>query len=253
MTKNPLVETIDRGNRIDRTRLHQQVADRIRAAILRGDLAPGDSLPTERDLSASFGVGRTSIREALRSLEAQGLVSLGAGGRWPAVVTTDVSGPFREMLVHLVRLERIGLADVIELRTAVESAAVTRAAQTPDPEQLKQAARALREMQQQDLSLEDFDAADVRFHVALVAASGNPAMHLVILAVSAAVATYLLDALRSVPNVRTTIRSLVDEHAAILQAIDAGDGTLAATLVRDHIEGFYGRFMRGSVLSERVR
>src|SRR5947209_2298626 len=139
MPHPPSPHGLDPGERIDRTRIHQQVADRIRQAILRGDLTPGESLPTERELSASFGVSRTSVREALRALEGQGLVSLGAGARWPAVVANDISGPFRETLVHLVRLERVGLADLVELRSAVESAAVTRAARNLKAEPLDQA------------------------------------------------------------------------------------------------------------------
>jgi GntR family transcriptional regulator, transcriptional repressor for pyruvate dehydrogenase complex len=55
--------------------IYLQVADRIREAIIAGTLAPGDALPTERELAESFQVSRASVREALRALQAQGLVS----------------------------------------------------------------------------------------------------------------------------------------------------------------------------------
>ena len=58
-----------------RTPVYMQVAAQIREAILDGRFGPGDSLPTERDLSTQFGVSRASVREALRALQAQGLIT----------------------------------------------------------------------------------------------------------------------------------------------------------------------------------
>lgn len=224
---------------LDRKRLHEQVAEQIRESILCGELGPGQSLPTERDLSLSFGVSRASIREALRALEAQGFVSMGRGGRWPAVVADDLSGPMRQALEHLLRLRRVGLWDLVELRSAVESAALARAAGGPDPARLEEARRALDIMRRPGTGPEEFDRHDLRFHLALVASAGNEAMDMVMLAVHDPAAAYLLEALRSVPDPDATLRRLVDEHAAILKAVEDGEAARAAALVRDHIERFY--------------
>ena len=97
----------------------------------------------------------------------------------------------------------------------------------------------LEEMADPEISVETFDEADVRFHVALVRASGNEAMHLVMVAVRDAVARHLLEALLGLRNPRRTLRELHAEHEAILAAIEAGNGGDAAKLVERHIRRFY--------------
>jgi len=74
-------------------------------------------------------------------------------------------------------------------------------------------------MREHDVSVEEFDHADVRFHLALVAASGNEAMHPVMLAVRDSIAQHLLEALRLVPEPPETFRRLADQHATILKAV----------------------------------
>ena len=90
---------------VDRKPLYLQVAEQIREAILRGDLAPGARLPTERELGGTFGVSRASVREALRSLQAHGLIS-GAGRIAPSrtVVRLGELDSLQEAIVHLLRL-----------------------------------------------------------------------------------------------------------------------------------------------------
>ncbi len=231
---------------IDRNPAYLQVAEQIREAILDGSLAAGKPLATERELCRQFGVSRTTVREALRALQAQGLVA--GGGSTSTVRTTVATGPtsapLRDALRHLVQLQRVSLADLVELRCALEGAALSRAAGDGDPARLAEARQALDEMAAPGISAEDFDAADVRFHVALVAASGNEALHLVMLAVRESVASHLLEALAGLRgNTRPVLRALHAEHAAVLDAVEAGDGERAAELVRQHVLGFYGRFI----------
>jgi GntR family transcriptional regulator, transcriptional repressor for pyruvate dehydrogenase complex len=221
-----------------RNPVHLQVADQLREAILDGRLAPGEPLPPERELSRSFGVSRASVREALRALQAEGLI---AGGRAPApaIVAEELGGPARDALVNLLRLNRVALADLVDFRCLLETGAVRRAAQRRDSEGLAEARWALDEMRDAEITIERFDEADVRFHLALVRASGNEAMRLVMLALRHAVAEYLLEALRAERDPDATLRRLTDEHAAILDAVEKGRPERAAKLVDDHIRGFY--------------
>ncbi|MSW51846.1 MAG: GntR family transcriptional regulator, partial [Actinobacteria bacterium] len=85
--------------------VYQQVAAQLRAAILDGELQPGNVLPSERELGERFGVGRTSVREALRALQAQGLV-VAAGPTAPLRVTAPEAlsaGPVGESFEALIR------------------------------------------------------------------------------------------------------------------------------------------------------
>jgi DNA-binding FadR family transcriptional regulator len=236
---------------VDRKPLYLQVAEQIREAILRGDLAPGSRLPTERALGETFGVSRASVREALRSLQAHGLIS-GAGRSAPArtVVTLGELDSLQEAVVRLLTLQRVPFADLVELRTTLEAAAVRRAAERSEgaaaEERLAEARQTLGRMHARGVGAEDFHDADVAFHLALVGASGNQAMQLVMGAVRETVAAHLLDALRSLGprRQRQTLRTLTAQHAAILEAVESKDPDRAEALVRSHIVDFYTSLSR---------
>jgi DNA-binding FadR family transcriptional regulator len=220
-----------------RAPIYLQVVAQLRDAILAGRFTPGERLPTERELSIQFGVSRTSIREALRALEAQGFVAQGPKTT-RTVVGPGLSEALRESVANLLRLQQIPVEDLVDFRCTIESAAVERAAHLRPADALAEAAAAHEGMCVPGRSAEEFDALDVRFHVALAAASGNEALHLVMLAVRDAIARYLLDRMRRHPDLASGLALLCDEHGAILAAVQAGDGARAATLVRAHIEGF---------------
>jgi GntR family transcriptional regulator, transcriptional repressor for pyruvate dehydrogenase complex len=224
---------------VTRTPLSAQVAAQIRAAIMAGEIGPGQELPTERELVEMFGVSRASVREALGSLRAEGLV-VSAGAPARAVVAADLDRPAREAMVNLMRLRGVGLEDLIELRCLLETAALERAARAPDRSRLDEAHQALETMRAPGVSLEAFDEADVRFHTALVRSSGNEAMHLMMLAMREPVEQHLLEALRSEDDPAPVIERLGDEHEAILEAVETGDEERASKLVERHIRGYYG-------------
>jgi GntR family transcriptional regulator, transcriptional repressor for pyruvate dehydrogenase complex len=217
--------------------VYLQVAEQLRSAILAGRFAPGEPLPTERELTREFGVSRTSVREALRALEAQGFVAPGpASSR--TVVGPGLSDALREAVGNLLRLQQIPVSDLVDFRVTIETAAVMRAAVAQPADALAEAQAAHEAMCEPGLAAEAFEAADVRFHVALARASGNEALHLVMLAVRDAIARYLLDRMRRRRDLAAGLEQLCREHAAVLDAVRAGDGKAAAARVRAHIEGF---------------
>jgi GntR family transcriptional repressor for pyruvate dehydrogenase complex len=230
---------------IVRNPVYTQVAAQLREAILAGELRPGEPVPTERELAESFGVSRASVREALRALQAQGLITA-AGSPTRSLVASAVDEPARDALVNLLRLNGVALDDLVDLRCVLESAAVRAAAERHEPELLADARRALDDMNGGRVSIEEFDEADVRFHVALARASGNEAMHLVMTALRGAAARHLLEALSARRDPERTLRRLAREHQAILAAVEGGDGDTAAELVEQHIRGFYRGLTRSS-------
>ena len=225
---------------VPRTATYLLVAEQIRKAILEGTLPAGQSLPPERELTRQFGVSRTTVREALRQLEAQGL--LAARGRTSPMQTADSDSAvarFREALTHVVRLREVALPDLVELRLAIETAALARAAAAPVAAYLDEARGHLQTMKDAATAQADFHEADVAFHLALVAASGNQALHLVMLAARDAIKLRLDQSLEARAFSRLRPR-IVKEHAALLKAVDRGDAPAAARLLRAHLSEFYG-------------
>ncbi|MCE9578661.1 MAG: FCD domain-containing protein [Deltaproteobacteria bacterium] len=224
----------------ERAPLSVLVSRQLRHAIVSGKVSIGTELPSEKELTRELGVGRSTVREALRILQAQGLLSGGdtVSTRRPRVSTEEVlSLAAAQAMENVVRLAQVPLADLVELRVLLEGAAVEAAARTKPA--LADARDAIAAMEAAGADVEAFRAADLRFHRALADAGGNAAFPLVMGALRAAISAHLGEALHRAPQPRRAITKLTREHTAILDAITAGHGTRARTLITRHIRGFY--------------
>jgi GntR family transcriptional regulator, transcriptional repressor for pyruvate dehydrogenase complex len=224
---------------VARPAIYSEVAQQIQQAILDRSLGSGVALPPERELARQFGVSRATVREALRHLQAQGLLTpRGRTSPLEAASPDAAAAHFRQSLTRAVQLRDVPLADLLELRLAVETAALARAAIAPVQSHLEEARAALAVMERAGVSWQEFFPADVAFHVALVAASGNQALVLVMLAAKDSIALRLDETMRarSFTQVRQRI---VGEHRALLRAIERGNASVAARLLRGHVGEFY--------------
>lgn len=122
------------------TRLFEEICGRIRESIAAGTLKPGDKLPAERDLSAQFGVSRTVLREALRSLEIAGLVRLSKGAKGGAVIL-DGGSALTRSFKDMITLGRITIEDLTEARILIEDVIVRLACERATKEDFEAIAR----------------------------------------------------------------------------------------------------------------
>jgi DNA-binding FadR family transcriptional regulator len=221
--------------------VYEQVADALRESILSGELAAGTALPPERELCERYGVGRTTVREALRALQTKGL-AVAAGPTSPLRVVAPgalTTEPLRDTLANLLQLGRVPLDDLIGLRIALEGAGAEQAATRKPRPDFTAARDQLAFMRAAGTDIEAFETADIRFHLELVQASGNEALTLVMLAVRHTVQKTLLAHLQSLARPRPTLTQLIVEHEGILKAVVEGDGELARRLSGDHLRRFY--------------
>lgn len=227
--------------RLERRPVYEQVADVLREAILSGEMAAGSALPPERELCERFGVGRTTVREALRALQTNGL-AVASGPTLPLrVVASDAlsTDPLRDTLVHLLRLGRVPLDDLIGLGALLEGAGAEQVADSDPQPDLTAAREQIAAMRAAGADVEAFELADSRFHLELARASGSEALTLVLLAVRETVSKALLSRLTALEDPRPTLTRLIAEHEGILQAVLDGDGDAARRLSGEHLWRFY--------------
>jgi GntR family transcriptional repressor for pyruvate dehydrogenase complex len=219
-------------------RTHQLVLQWIENQLSGGQLAVGGRLPAERTLAEQLGVSRTSVREAIRILEAMGVVRAGVGSGPDAgtVVISDPTAALGSALRLHVATQHLPVADIVETRVLLESWAAARA--NPDAPELTLAAELLNDMDATP-GADDFLALDVRFHLALADAAGNAVVSAMMGSLREAIQGYAGKLTANLSDWDATASRLRSEHREILEAIRNDDGVRAAALVAAHIERYY--------------
>ena len=223
-------------------RTHQLVLHWIEGQLSEGKLAVGGRLPAERTLAEQLKVSRTSVREAIRILEAMGVVRAGVGSGPEAgtVVISDPTAALGSALRLHVATQHLPVYDIVETRVLLESWAVARA--KADAPELELASALLDEMDavgRAGKTADDFLALDVRFHLALADAAGNAVDSAMMGSLRESIQGYAARLTGNLPNWDSTAARLGTEHREILAAIRNGEGERAAKLVAAHIEGYY--------------
>jgi GntR family transcriptional repressor for pyruvate dehydrogenase complex len=224
------------------------VADQLRAAVLDGRLEPGAVLPTERDLADEFGVSRTTIREALRSLEAQGFVEIGHLSPLRSTVG-DRTRVLEHALAALVPGDLYSPADAIELQSFLEVSAAQRGALGSSP-RWDDVALALDRMHDARAALppdrhgplDELQSAYTAFHAAIVASAENVLVNMTMRALQGVLRDVVGLALRhkqESPDADKGLDQLLLDHARILDSLRAGDATQAQERLRGHFVDFY--------------
>jgi DNA-binding FadR family transcriptional regulator len=211
-------------------RLYERVADVVSKDIMSGVYDVGDRLPSERDLANLHSVSRPTIREAMISLEVDGLVEIVTG-----------SGVYVRSLTRkygAAAPKDIGPFELLEARARVEGESAALAAQHITDEEIAELEVLLAEMEAENArNVVMSEDADRRFHMTIARASKNSAMELVVEA--------LWDARsRSLQNVRFLekaraegVKPRIDEHAAIVAALRKRDSQAARAAMRSHLRG----------------
>lgn len=232
---------------IQTSRVSDSTIDQIISLITAGKLKPGDQLPGERTLIKRLGVGRTSLREALRALEAMGIIEVRPGvGSFvkKPPPSLDMSS---EWVPWLVKHEH-EIMELVELREALETRVAYFAATRADEAQREAIRVTLVEMAE---AIEAGDneavvAADKAFHEALADASHNTLIAEVLGLANDAL-TETREAILSLPG--RPVKSLA-EHQLIWEAIEARDATGAERAALKHIEGVAAEVQRVSSTSD---
>ncbi|MGI5155482.1 FadR/GntR family transcriptional regulator [Microbispora sp. CA-102843] len=236
--------TIGERRRPDaRPRAFEEVLARIEERIAADGLTVGDRLPGERQLAEQLGVGRSSVREALRVLETLGVVASQAG-RGPdagAVLTSRPGNALTDLLRLHLGLATLSMREVIDTRLMIEQWAAARAAATPTGTATARMAEAITAM---DAARDpaEFVEHDIAFHLALAEAPGNRLIVAVMRALRDALRRYAVNAVVRLGDTG----GLQDDHRRIHRAIEDGDAGAAAAAVAEHLARAYPESGRDS-------
>lgn len=220
---------------------HAQIVRTLGEDILAGRFVPGEKLPPEPELLERFGVSRTSLREAIKTLTAKGLlvVKTRVGTKVSERVRWNLFDP--EVLSWKVRtgMDADFRRHLAEMRRAVEPAAAALAALHRTTDDVAGMRTAIAAMRAETRSEYGFARADLSLHLAIGAASNNPMMR----SIAGVIETALLEAFTLSPPTRAPDlhRETVDAHERIVDRIEARDDRGAAAAMIAVIDAGFSR------------
>lgn len=212
--------------RVKRAPLADQAAEILLDRIRSGEWSLGEKLPGETSLAPQLGVGRSTVREAIRQLVGRGVLTTRQGS---GVFVTALDAPEDWDAI----LTRSGIVAVIEARIAIESEAAALAAERRTPADLRAITRALALRGEHRTQIDSYVDTDTAFHRAIVAAAHNPILLEVFDTFTPRLRAAMIDLLR----IRGDHGSDPDQitHDELLGAIARRDAAAAAALSRAHL------------------
>ena len=214
---------------VRRNKVYEEVAKQLERLILK-KLQPGDKLPSERELAEMLGVSRSSIRDAIRSLEMVGLVEprQGAGTIVRELSAETLVNPFANALKHREAL----VTELLDFRKMIEPPLAARAAAHASPDELSEMEEILQRQARNMADGEATIAEDTEFHYGIALASGNTVVLKVL--------DILMDLLRDTRERSLQVAGRAEKslagHRRILAAIKRHDAESAKSAMRRHIE-----------------
>ena len=235
-----ITDTASFGHPLQREPIPLQVARRIMQSIVSGELKPGESLPNERDLAASLGVARPTIREAIRALQMMRVLTVRQGG---ATQVSELSPealiePF-ELMCHAGALD---IAALFEVRLTLEVGVARAAAARITDVELEKLCACMLEAEQSVDSPARFLEIDMALHDLILQAARNPLYS----ALMGAIWRLGRESRKQTTQLDEVREATVAEHRQIVAALRARDPERAGTAMYNHISGVASKFLRHS-------
>ena len=232
------VVTATKGVRARPREKPQQIADELRRLIVSGELSEGDSLGHEPDLVERFGVSRPSLREALRILEAEGLISVVRGMRGGVVVHKPNESMTARTAALVLQARNVSLADVYEARSLLEPIAVRIVASSRSRRSaVAELRRLIRDETRVIMDPDAFGSANARFHERLVALAGNQTLTIVAQMLNEIIARAVTAVSRtgSMRDSAATRRRGIRSQERLVSLLEAGKASEAEAHWRTHM------------------
>ncbi|MGH2451422.1 MAG: FadR/GntR family transcriptional regulator [Candidatus Limnocylindria bacterium] len=224
---------------VRQARASGEIVSQIERAIFGSELRPGDRLQSERELAELFGVSRITVRDALRILEARGLISVKVGASGGAFVAETNEDQVAESISTMIMLKRMTLSELAEARTVVETATAELAAERAGAEAIARLAEAVERGRGVVREHLPHTEASMDFHVRVAEAADNE----MLLGTVRAYRDLLMQTIRDMRDDRSA-RATQKAHEEILEAVRAHDMEGARGLMLVHLQDFEKRLRK---------
>lgn len=203
------------GGSIQRSSIAFQILERIKSALIRGELKPGDYLPSETELTQSLGIGKSSVREAIKMLQAIGIVEVRRGQG--TIIRREPGDPLVDPMAFGMILARGMTRDVLEFRKMFEPAYTLQAMANATEEDHQRIQKAIDDMEAAIANAEQTSHHDVSFHRAILHATHNP--------MTIRVGQTLLELIEAAleTSMQNLPKTALNDHKAIYTAFQAGN------------------------------
>jgi len=225
---------------VKQPRISDVVFQQLKQAILANGFKAGDRLPSEKELSEQFQVSRAAVREAVRSLENAGFVTIRQGSNGGAYVTDLTFEHLANACLDLFLANKISIHDLHHVRILIEPEVARLAALHTNAQYNKRLLEAYQAEHPPQASLRDDIASATQVHFILAEMCGNPFLEALVNSLLG-MSRKMLEEMRPTPPNSIHPPGL---HGPIVEAVVAGDADAAAKAMRTHAEIFYDNLVR---------
>ena len=221
-------------------RAYERIVAQVEGAIRSGELGVGDRLPSEREMVTTFEVSRSTVREALRVLQSNGVIRLRPGDPLgPEIIPLDAD-TLRAPLSRLVSTQGVTTLEMLQFRAVLEGATSHLAAAFRTPEQLVEMRDALADLQASiERGHEEWSRADMTFHETIARAAGNTLFVTCEDVVRTVASEVVAETVAKFPDAALQLQQWYEWHARLLDMIESGDPEGAGRQARvDIYEGY---------------
>ncbi|NBD26945.1 FadR/GntR family transcriptional regulator [Paenibacillus glycinis] len=231
--------------RLSKRNHYEEIAEQLKRLILDGKLKVGDKLPSTKDMSEQFGVGRSTMREALSALKAMGYIEIRQGGGCRVISSAPSPSPVELPELQTLRMNRATLLELLEAREALEVSNASRAAEKATEADIEVLRNLIREMEAGIGDDREGERTDVLFHLTLARATHNTVM----LRLFESIVGQLETAIRDIRRVeiyanRSVAERLYREHLGIFEAVSAGNAALSGERMKEHLAHVVSNLLR---------
>jgi GntR family transcriptional repressor for pyruvate dehydrogenase complex len=213
-------------------RLYERLVDKILELISSGKWKPGFRLPPERELSEAFGVSRTVVREAIKALEARGVLESTAGSG-VSVQLADYNMVSRSLQTYMQLSNRVDFEIRLnEVRRVLEVEMVALAASRITPEQRTQLRQICRQMRDRKNTAKQMAELDFRLHLTLAESTQNDLFKVLLAPLISQLREQIILTWEDFPR---PVEEVFDQHEAIVAAVEGGDAEAARQAMTKHL------------------